>query len=504
LLFRLTREDWKIILYHLGKMLHLLSLVFLLPLVPALFYRELDTLPYFLLTSGLTLLLATLLSRSCRTEESMELKHALCLVALAWLSASLLASLPLWLGKACASPLDACFESLSGFTGTGLSLATDPDHLARSVHFHRHLLQFLGDGVGIVAVSLAVLGRTEISSALAFRGEAREEGIRPSVVRTTRLIFGMAFTFFVVGAAMFTLAGLYEGADLRTALFDGICHSFTGYATGGFSPHSQNLMYYHGMVYEIAAMVLAVIGALNFNLHYALLTGKRGEVFRNTEARVFFLTTLLLGTFTALLLFSRGIYTSTEALFRRGVFQLVSAQTTTGFFTVPPLHLALLWPLSLLFLLSLAMLLGGCANSTSGGIKSLRVGILLKSLALELRRPFLPRSAVVGERFHHLRDSPLTPSLVRGAAVVATSYLLLFVAGSFLTMAYGYGAEQSMFETSSALSNVGLSCGITSPSMPSGLKVTYMLLMWMGRLEVITVLVLLIALALGLQRRRME
>ena len=504
MLFRLTGGDWRIILYHLGRMLHLLSLVFLLPLVPALFYGELDTLPHFLLTSGLTLLLATLLSRSCQTEEPMELKHALCLVALAWLSASLLASLPLWLGGACASPLDACFESLSGFTGTGLSLVPDPDHLARSVNFHRHLLQFLGDGVGIVAVSLAVLGRTEVSSVLAFRGEAREEGIRPSVVRTTRLIFGMAFTFFLVGAAMFTLAGIYEGADPGTALFDGICHSFTGYATGGFSPHSQNLMYYHGMIYEIVAMVLMVIGALNFNLHYALLTGKRGEVFRNTEARVFFLTTLLLGTFTVLLLFSRGIYSSAEALFRRGVFQLVSAQTTTGFSTVPSLHLALLWPLPLLFLLSLAMLLGGCANSTSGGIKSLRVGILLKSLALELRRPFLPRSAVVGERFHHLRDSPLTPQLVRGAAVVATSYLLLFVAGSLLTMAYGYGAEQAMFETSSALSNVGLSCGITSPSMPVGLKVTYMLLMWMGRLEVITVLVLLIALALGLQRRRME
>ncbi len=504
MLFRLTREDWKVILYNLGRMLHLLSFVFLLPLVPALFYRELDTLSYFFFTSGFTLLLATLLSHLCRTDEQMELKHALCLVALAWLAASLLASLPLWLGGACSSPLDACFESLSGFTGTGLTLTVDPDHLARSLHFHRHLLQFLGDGVGIVAVSLAVLGRTEVSSLLAFRGEAREEGIRPSVVRTTRLIFGIALTFFVVGALMFTLAGIYEGADPGTAFFDGICHSFTGYATGGFSPHSQNLMYYHGLIYEVVAMVLAVVGALNFNLHYALLTGRRREVFRDTEVRVFFFTALLLGALTILLLLGKGIYTSTEALFRRGIFQLLSAQTTTGFSTVPPLHLSLVWPLSLLFLLSLAMLLGGCANSTSGGIKSLRVGILLKSLALELKRPFLPRSVVVGERFHHLKDSPLTPPVVRGAALVATSYLLLFAAGTLITMAYGYTAEQSMFETSSALSNVGLSCGLTHPSMPAGLKLTYMVLMWMGRLEVLTVLVLLIALALSFQRRKAE
>jgi len=501
LLFRLTGGDWKIILYNLGRMLHLLSFVFLLPLLPAFLYEELDTLPYFFLTSGLTLLIATFLSHSFRTEEQMELKHALCLVALAWLLTSLLASFPLWLGKACSSFLDACFESLSGFTGTGLTLAVDPDHLARSLHFHRHLLQFLGDGVGIVVVSLAVLGRTEMSSVLAFRGEAREEGIRPSVIRTTRLIFGIAFTFFVLGALLLTLAGIYEGADPDTALFDGICHSFTGYATGGFSPHSQNLMYYHGMVYEIVAMILAVIGALNFNLHYALLTGRKNEIFKNTEVKVFFSTTFLLCTLTTLFLFGKGIYASTEALFRRGVFQLISAQTTTGFYTIPPLHLVLIWPLSLLLILSLSMLLGGCANSTSGGIKSLRVGILLKSFALELKRPFLPRSAVIGDRFHHLKDSPLTSAVVRGAAVVATSYLLLFFSGTFITAAYGYGVGEAMFETASALSNVGLSCGITHPSMPAGLKLTYMMLMWMGRLEVLTVLVLLIALALSLGRK---
>ncbi|MEM2536395.1 MAG: potassium transporter TrkG, partial [Candidatus Hadarchaeales archaeon] len=237
------------------------------------------------------------------------------------------------------------------------------------------------------------------------------------------------------------------------------------------------------------------------NLHYALLTGRKNEIFKNTEVKVFFSTTFLLCTLTTLFLFGKGIYASTEALFRRGVFQLISAQTTTGFYTIPPPHLVLIWPLSLLLILSLSMLLGGCANSTSGGIKSLRVGILLKSFALELKRPFLPRSAVIGDRFHHLKDSPLTSAVVRGAAVVATSYLLLFFSGTFITAAYGYGVGEAMFETASALSNVGLSCGITHPSMPAGLKLTYMMLMWMGRLEVLTVLVLLIALALSLGRK---
>ncbi len=497
---KLGREDFEIIGYNLGKIFNFLAILFSIPVVVALIYGEIDTIPYFLITSGVTLILGNVLIFYTCTKKPMELKHAICLVALTWVLASVLASTPLWLANATSSYLDANFESLSGFTGTGLTVAVDIDHMAHSVNFHRHLLQFVGDGIGIIVVSLTILGRTEISSVLAFRGEAREEGIRPSVVRTSRTIFGIAITFLLIGAIMFAIAGLHEGLDLRSSIFDGFCHSMTGYATGGFSTRSQNLLYYHGLWYELVGMVLAIIGALNFNLHYVVLRGKRREILDNIETRTFFFTLLLASTLISFCLLSSNVYSSTEAVFRKGVFQLVSAHTTTGFATVPSPQLALMWPALPIIIISIAMLVGGCANSTSGGVKALRVGILIKAFFLEVKRALLPRSAVVRGRFHHVEDSPLTDTVIKGAAMIATGYLLLFTLGTLITMGYGYDTEASMFETSSALCNVGLSSGITSPSMPTGLKITYMLLMWMGRLEVITVLVLLAALALGIWR----
>jgi trk system potassium uptake protein TrkH len=146
------------------------------------------------------------------------------------------------------------------------------------------------------------------------------------------------------------------------------------------------------------------------------------------------------------------------------------------------------------------MVIGGCANSTSGGIKMLRIGVLLKSIYREVKVAFLPKTAVVRGTFHNVVDVPLTDTVVKGAAMITISYLLLFVSGTMITVAHGYSLEGSMFETSSALGNVGLSSGITSPSMPALVKLTYMFLMWAGKLEIIAVLVLLGFIILGLRR----
>ena len=199
-------------------------------------------------------------------------------------------------------------------------------------------------------------------------------------------------------------------------------------------------------------------------------------------------------------LLSSNLYSSGEALFRKGVFHMISAQTTTGFQTVPSSTFMLIWPVFSIVLLSMAMLVGGCANSTSGGIKLLRVGVLFKSLVRDIKHALLPKSAVVRESFHHIDENPLTDTVVKGAAVIALSYLILFSVGSMITVAHGYSLEDSMFETSSALSNVGLSSGITSPAMPATLKVTYMFLMWAGKLEIIAIFVLIGFIILALRK----
>lgn len=496
----LTRMDLKIIGFNISKIFYIVGFVSLLPIVVAIFCGELDTVPCFLIGSAVSFILGSLLHHFLYTEEEMELKHAVVMAAVAWIVAPLLASLPLWLSNAAASFLDASFEGVSGFTGTGLTLALNLDHMARSVNFWRHFLQFMGDGIGIIVISLSILGRTEMSSVLAFKGEAKDVGIRPSIVRTARIIIGIGVVFLIIGTVLFTVAGVQEGLDFSTALYDGLNHSMTGYATGGFSVRSQNLLFYHSIWIEVAAIVVMILGAFNFNLHYAVLSGKRREILKNMEVKLLLFILLAAGFFVSINLLSTGLYTNTEALFRKGLFHVISAQTTTGFQTVSPVHFMLLWPVFSIVLLSIAMLLGGSANSTCGGIKMLRVGVLFKALVNEVKRALLPRTAVVSGSFHHVDDTPLTDTIVRGAAVIAVGYLLLFSFGTMVTVLHGYELEEAMFETSSALGNVGLSAGITSPSMPAMLKVTYIFLMWAGKLEVIAVLVLIGFVLLALRR----
>jgi trk system potassium uptake protein TrkH len=496
----LTKEDLKVIGYNMSRIIHLIGVLLFLPIVVAVAYGEFDVIPCFLVSIAISFIFGGLLRHFLITEKEVELKHALVMAALVWLVAPLLASFSIWLANVTSSYLDAGFESISGFTGTGLTLATDIDHLSRSINFLRHFLQFLGDGIGIIVVSLSILGTTEMSSVLAFKGEAKDIGIRPSIVRTSRIITGIAVTFLVVGTILFTVAGVYAGLEPGTAIFDGLNHSMTGYATGGFSMHSQNLLYYHNVWVEVAAIVMMIIGALNFNLHYAVLGGKRREILKNTEVKVLLFFLVVLGTFVSVNLLHFNLYSSAGALFRKGVFHVISAQTTTGFQTVPSSNIMFMWPPLSILLLSISMLIGGCANSTSGGIKMLRVGVLFKSLVMDIKRALLPKSAMVRGSFHHIDDVPLTDTVVKGATVIALSYLILFSFGTVITLAHGYNLEDSMFETSSALSNVGLSSGITSPAMPATLKVTYMFLMWAGKLEIIAIFVLIGFIILALRR----
>lgn len=388
---------------------------------------------------------------------------------------------------------------MSGFTTTGLTLVPGIDHLSYSINFYRHFLQFVG-GVGIVVVSLIILARSEISSVLAFRGEARDMGIRPNVVRASRVILGISITFMVVGAILFTIAGVKEGADVGTSIFDGVNYSMAACSTGGFAPHSQNILFYHSTLYEIIAVIIFLIGSFNFSFHFAMLSGKRRELFKSTEIRTMFVTlTLSTLVISGLLLFS-GVYSSPEILFKKAFFQAASAHTTTGFGTVYPAQISTIWPSAALFIMSLIMIIGACANSTGGGIKAIRIGIIAKSFIKEIKKALSPSSAVVTAKFHHVDDVPLTDTIARGAMLIALGYVLLFIVGTTITVLHGYSMPDSMYETASAVGNVGLSSGITSPAMPGLLKVTYILLMWAGRLEITAVLVLMGFAILGLRR----
>jgi trk system potassium uptake protein TrkH len=264
-----------------------------------------------------------------------------------------------------------------------------------------------------------------------------------------------------------------------------------GFDTAGFAPQSQNILYYHSLWFEVVTMIIMLMGALNFNLHYQVWTGKRKEMFKNIESRVFFISIMLTFFLVAIGLNKLGIYPGAMNLFRKGFFQLLSGHTTTGYMTIYARQFITDWGNIALVAMICAMGLGGCICSTAGGIKMLRVGIIFKALTEDIKRVILPEKAVVVQRFHHIKDLFLDDKQVRAAFLITVSYLGLYLIGALVGMFFGYPFLDALFESTSAAANVGLSCGITDAAMPAALKSTYILQMWAGRLEFMSVFVLI-------------
>jgi trk system potassium uptake protein TrkH len=270
--------------------------------------------------------------------------------------------------------------------------------------------------------------------------------------------------------------------------------------TGGFSPQSQSILYYHSITYEVITIIIMVLGALNFKLHYHLWMGNRKEIFRNIETSTLFVTIIATFSIVAVGLVQIGSYPSAVMLFRKGFYQLISGHTGTGFQTVYPQQFLADWNNLALVGLIMAMSLGGAVCSTTGAIKMLRIGIIFKAFKEDLKKIIMPERALVVEKFHHIKDVFVEDKLVRSALIITLAYIILYLLGALVGMFYGHPFLNALFESTSAAANVGLSCGITNIAMPAGLKVTYIIQMWAGRLEfmsVFTILGFLIAVIKG-------
>ncbi|MEN6387315.1 MAG: potassium transporter TrkG, partial [Candidatus Cryosericum sp.] len=230
--------------------------------------------------------------------------------------------------------------------------------------------------------------------------------------------------------------------------------------------------------------------SFNFALHYTVWRGNRREILRNIEIVSFTITVLTTFSIVCLALIQRGIYPNAISLFRRGFFQLISGHTTTGQSNIYARTFVREWgPLGMLAT-TIAMAIGASAASTGGGFKGLRVGIIVKGTINDVRKLLSPERAVVTGHYHHLHDNTLADNVVKSAAIVVVLYVLIYVVGAVVGMAYGYPMADALFESVSAGSNTGLSCGITQASMPTLLKIVYILEMWMGRLEFLSVFTL--------------
>ncbi|MEX1094046.1 MAG: potassium transporter TrkG, partial [Acidimicrobiia bacterium] len=421
-------------------------------------------------------------------ETKLNWSHGMVVVALTWLLVPLIGAVPLLLSGHFGRPLDAFFDAMSGITTTGLSLLGDVDHLASSLNFWRHFLQFLG-GQGIILAALSIFAGT--GGITLYFGEARDERILPSVTSTARFIWAVSVVHLIFGVIFLGLVGwLLLGFDVDRALFHGLMTFFAGFDTGGFSPQSTSIGYYHSAVYEAFTSVLMVAGAMSFGLHYALWRGRRRAVFANLETRTILSTFGFTMVLTLLGLAATGVFTSVAGLTRQGFFQIISAHSGTGFATVSSSELSQ-WGGLAFGGMAIAMALGGMGSSTAGGVKSLRIGLTIKAVVNQIRQVLLPEHAVVGTAYHQSGRKHLTATLTQSVMIISLLYVALYLLGAGVGLAYGIPLQHALFESVSASANVGLSVGVTSPTMPVLLEVVYIAQMWAGRLEFVAVFSLL-------------
>lgn len=447
--------------HHLGGVLRLLGLLLGLPLVVALAGAELPQAGVFAATAGGCLLLGALARRG--DEHDLPGREALIVTALAYLLFALVGAIVL---LPVAAPVDAFFEAMSGFTTTGLSVMEE-DALPRSVLFFRSYAQWIGGG-GIIVLSLVVLATPGGAASRLYASEFGQENLRGSVVATGRVVL----VIYAALTALAYLALLGAGAGV----FDALVHALALVSTGGFSAFPDSIGAYGSAAVATVTAVFMLLGAVSFPLYYWAVRGGWRRI--AADAQLWALLALLATGSLVALAFEN--VTGGASV----IFHVASAVTTTGFTVDAPGD----WAEGTRLLTVALMVVGGSLGSTAGGLKLLRVLILARLAWWALTRIILPREAAIPLK---IGGATVNDDELRGAIAFAVLYAAVAFTGALALTTLGVGAQDALFESVSALSTVGLSVGVTGPDLPAWAKLLLSFNMWVGRLEILPVLVLL-------------
>jgi len=451
------------ILKFTGRLLVGGALVLAVPAGFAALCGELRIAAIYACISGVTLLPGLFIIRSV-ADQDLEKKEALVIAGLTFPVLALLNAVPISLSWQMPF-LDAFFEAVSGVTTTGLSVA--PSTMGPVFLFVRSWTQWVGG----IAIILLILLQPGTGAFRLFRMTGVERGIRANAIRTAYQLGGAYTAITVLAVAILLLAGMTP--------FDAVCHSFASVSSGGFSTHPDSIAGFSGTLIPPALVTCFMMGVVNFAL-YINLREEPFAIFRDVSVRAFAVIVL---TGTGLLALTlRGTGSPVEVL-SDALFHAFSALSTTGFVMADVGS----FPDSAEWVITLLMWIGGSVGSTAGGIKLIRIIILLRLVQMVIDRIFLPAEAI----------TPLTA----GGRVVETedlytimTFIILYLAAVVMTagifMAYGFDAADSVFEVSSALGTVGISTGITSATLPALLKVVLIINMLSGRVEIIPLLLL--------------
>lgn len=480
-------EDWKTVFHYSGMALFFLGFTLLIPIILGVLLGEFPTVIDFLIAFLLFSLLGLSLKTFFKAEKDASWLHGLCITAFTWILATLLLAVPYAMSGYFGSYIDACFDAMSGLTTTGLSLIQRVDHIPISLNVWRHILTFIG-GQGIIVIALVFLPPMGVGYK-ALVGEGKEDRLIPSVRETGKAIWMISLIYLLIGTGLFMLVGKLTGLSPLWSLFHGVCMFMSAWSTGGFAPQSLNALYYHHPLFEAVCMLFFILGSMNFGLHFYIWFKEKKELLADIEIKSF-----LISFFLCLILLYIGLaqaspYHSAVSMFRKGAFILLSGHTGTGQQTIYATQFLNQWGDLGLLAVMLVMVFGGASGSTAGGLKGIRIALFFKGVQYEIRRFFFPQKAVLVEKIHHFGDQVISEKIIKSALIIIILYLLMHTLGAVAGMMSGYGFVPALFESISAGANVGLSCGISGPSMPDALKIVYTINMFLGRVEFTSIFV---------------
>jgi trk system potassium uptake protein TrkH len=438
----------------------------------------------FLICAALLLLTGTLVYLPVRDAfRELRLRDGFLVVVSSWLVLVLVGALPFaLLVTPQISYVDAVFESMSGLTTTGATIITHIDGLPHAVLYYRQQLQWLG-GMGIIVLAVAILPILRIGGMQLYRAEMpgpmKDSKLTPRITETAKALWLIYVGITIACTLAYWLGGM--------SMFDAIGHSFSTVAIGGFSTHDASMAYWNSPTIEIIAMTFMVIAGVNFSLHF--LAWRRATMqpyFLDPELKVYISLLFVFSILVSMKLFLSGSYDSLSESFRYGTFQVVSAMTTGGFSTA---NFAA-WTSFLPTFLILIAFIGGCASSTAGGMKVIRIILLYRQSAREIGRLIHP-NAVIPVRVGGQKTSDAVMDAVWGFFFL---YIACFAITTLLLTATGLDPVTAYSTAAACLTNLGPALGDASAnyaSLNDSAKLILSVAMLLGRLEIYTLLVLL-------------
>jgi trk/ktr system potassium uptake protein len=466
----------------LGLLLMILSLSLLPPMGIYLWYQQGSLYP-FLISFIATLLVGALLWLPTRkTRQELKTRDGFLIVTLAWVVACVVSAMPFYLYfYPHLSFTDALFESVSGLSTSGATTFSHLDTMPHSILYYRQQLTLLG-GVGVVVIALSILPVLGIGGMQLYMAETggpiKTSRLRPRLRQTTKALWLIYLGLVIVCAFAYWLAGM--------SLFDAVCESFSSVATAGFSTHDANFAYYHSHLIEVITTIFMILGATNFGLHYQCFKQKRLSVYwRDPEFKMYLAILVTLLLISVITLTAYNIYHHLGKTVADSLFTVTTALTTTGYELVNLDE----WPTFLPYLVMLSCFIGGCAGSTSGGIKVLRFLLLKNQSKRELKRLIHPH----GIFSLYLGEEVLSEEVVQGIWGFVAIFLIFLVAIFLGLLATGLDLRTAFGSALGALTNTGLGLGqtaITFESINNPSKWIITFAMFAGRLEILTILIL--------------